>query len=99
MVVTALIDEKARLNEEKVQLRKNCRDEKAKLEGELERMRKRREDMERDEAAEVLRQIDGEFDQEHARLLEQRKHLADVNRAITILQRKIDNCPSKIEIT
>lgn len=32
MVVTALIDEKARLNEEKVQLRKNCREEKAKLE-------------------------------------------------------------------
>jgi len=40
-------------------------DEKAKLEGELERMRKRREDMEKDEAAEVLRQIDAEFDQEH----------------------------------
>ena len=55
MVVTALIEEKARLNEEKVQLRKNCREEKAKLEGELERMRKRREEMEREEAAEVLR--------------------------------------------
>lgn len=32
MVVTALIDEKARLNEEKVQLRRNCREEKVKLE-------------------------------------------------------------------
>jgi len=31
MVVTALIDEKARLNDEKVQLRKNCKEEKAKL--------------------------------------------------------------------
>lgn len=31
MVVTALIDEKARLNEEKVQLKKNCREEQAKL--------------------------------------------------------------------
>lgn len=55
MVVTALIDEKARLNEEKVQLRRNCREEKVKLEQELERMKKRREDMEREEAAEVLR--------------------------------------------
>lgn len=73
MVVTALIDEKARLNDEKVQLRKNCREEKAKLEGELEKMRKRREEMEKEEAAEILRQIDGEFDQEHNKLLEQRK--------------------------
>lgn len=99
MVVTALIDEKARLNEEKLVLRRNCRDEKAKLEGELERMRKRREEMERDEAAEVLRQIDQEFDQEHQKLLGQRKQIADVNRTITVLQRKVENCPSKIEIT
>ena len=55
MVVTALIDEKARLNDEKVQLRRNCREEKAKLEQELEKMKKRREEMEREEAAEVLR--------------------------------------------
>jgi chromosome segregation ATPase len=58
MVVTALIDEKARLNDEKVQLRRNCKEEKVKLEQELERMKRRREDMEREEAAEVLRQID-----------------------------------------
>lgn len=31
MVVTALIDEKARLNDEKVQLRRNCKEEKIKL--------------------------------------------------------------------
>ena len=112
MVVTALIEEKARLNEEKVQLRRNCRDEKAKLEYELEKMRKRREEMEKEEAAEVLRQIDAEFDGEHYKLLEQKKQIADINRVriiycitplsfqnITIIQRKIENCPSKIEIT
>jgi hypothetical protein len=55
MVVTALIDEKARLNEEKLQLKKNCRDEKAKLEVELEKMKKRREEMEKDEHSEILR--------------------------------------------
>ena len=43
-------------------------------------MRKRREDMEKDEAAEVLHQIDSEFDFEHQKLLEQRKHIADINR-------------------
>ncbi len=70
MVVTALIDEKARLNDEKVQLRKNCREEKSKLEQELERMRRRREEMEKEEAADILRQIDAEFDEEHQKLLE-----------------------------
>jgi chromosome segregation ATPase len=99
MIVTGLIDEKARLNDEKAQLRKTCRDEKAKLEQELERMRKRREEMEREEAAEILRQIDAEFDQEHNKLLEQRKQIADVNRNITVIQRRMENCPSKIEIT
>lgn len=62
MVVTALIDEKARLNEEKIQLKKNCREEQAKLDQELEKMKKRREEMEKDEHAEILRQIDAEFD-------------------------------------
>lgn len=62
-------------------------------------MRKRREDMEKEEAADVLRQIDAEFDEEHQKLLEQRKQIADVNRNITVIQRRIENCPSKIEIT
>jgi hypothetical protein len=31
MVVTALIDEKSRLNEDKVQLKKKCREEKSRL--------------------------------------------------------------------
>ena len=85
MVVTALIEEKARLNDEKVQLKKNCREEKAKLDGDLERMKKKREEMEMDEHAEVLRSIDAEFEEEHRKLLEQRKVIADVNRNITIL--------------
>ena len=69
MVVTALIDEKARLNDEKVQLRRNCKEEKIKLDQELERMKRRREDMEKEEAAEILRQIDAEYDQEHDKLV------------------------------
>ena len=48
-MVTALIDEKQRLNDVKVQLKKNCREEKAKLEQELEKMKKRREEIEKEE--------------------------------------------------
>lgn len=43
-------------------------------------MKKRREEMEKDEHAEILRQIDAEFEQEHAKLLNQRKQIADINR-------------------
>jgi hypothetical protein len=46
-----LIDEKVRLNDEKLQMKKNCREEKARLDQELEKMRKRREDMEKEEHA------------------------------------------------
>mmetsp|Transcript_5041 Transcript_5041/g.3693 ORF Transcript_5041/g.3693 Transcript_5041/m.3693 type:complete len:93 (+) Transcript_5041:1706-1984(+) len=62
-------------------------------------MKKRKEDMEREEHAQILRQIDEEFNLEHNKLLAQRKQVADINREITVLQRKIENCPSKIEIT
>ena len=47
----------------------------------------------------MLAQIDAEFDEEHAKLIEQRKKVAIENRNINIVQRKIENCPSKIEIT
>jgi hypothetical protein len=55
MVVTALIDEKARLNEEKITLKKGCRDEKTKLDQELEKMKKRKDEMEKEEHANVLK--------------------------------------------
>lgn len=62
MVVTALIEEKSRLADEKLSLKKSCRDEKQKLEADLEKMRKRREDIEKEEHAKILREIDAEFE-------------------------------------
>ncbi len=46
-----------------------------------------------------MRQIDQEFEEEHNKLLEKRKLVAEQNRSINVVQRKIENCPSKIEIT
>lgn len=51
------------------------------------------------EHAEFLAQIDAEFETENEKLLEQRKQIAEVNLSVTTMQRKIDNIPSKIEIT
>ena len=47
-------------------------------------MKRRREEMEKEEAAEILRQIDAEYDQEHDKLVQQRKQIADVNRVISL---------------
>ena len=43
VVVSALIEEKARLAEAKTQLKKNCKDEKARLEEQLAKMQQRKE--------------------------------------------------------
>ncbi len=99
MAVTALIDEKARLAEDKQQLKKKCKEEKKRLDIELERMQQRKIDLEQDEHARVLDEIDSEFNAENSKLIEKRKLVAVENRNINIVQRKIENCPSKIEIT
>ena len=49
VVVSALIEEKARLNEQRVALKKNCKEEKARLEQELEKAKARRAKIEEDE--------------------------------------------------
>ena len=61
MSVTALIEEKARLAEDKQQLKKKCKEEKKRLDVELERMKKRKVDLEQEEHAKVLDEIDTEF--------------------------------------
>ena len=55
VVVSALIEEKARLAEAKSQLKKSCREEKAKLDEQLQRMQQRRDAIEQEEHAAVLR--------------------------------------------
>lgn len=97
--VRSLIEEKARLAEEKQQLKKKCKEEKKRLDQELEKMKQRRADLEQAEHARVLAEIDAEFDAENQKLVDQKKLNAVENRKINIIQRKIENCPSKIEIT
>jgi len=58
MAVSAMIEEKARLAEEKTQLKKKCKEEKKRLDAELERIQKRKVDMDQEEHAKVLAEID-----------------------------------------
>lgn len=70
MIVSAMIEEKARLGEEKSQLKKKCKEEKKRLDEELEKMKVKKEQLEADEHAAVLDQIDQEFNEEHDKLME-----------------------------
>lgn len=44
-------------------------------------------------------EIEQEFDDKTEKLIGQKKLLADQNRQITIIQRKIETCPSNIELS
>lgn len=99
MAVTALIEEKARLGDERTQLKKKCKEEKKRLDEELEKMKQRKEELQQEEHAAALKAIDDEYNEEHDKLLEKRKLLAVENRNVNIVQRKIENQPSKIEVT
>lgn len=85
--------------EEKTQLKRNCKDEKKKLESELERARNKREAMEDQEHNSILAEIDQEYNAANDEVIEQKKAIAEVNRAVTVLQRKIEACPSNVEVT
>jgi chromosome segregation ATPase len=97
--VSAMIDQKVKLAEEKTQLKRNCKEEKKKLESELERAQQKREAMEDQEHTSILAEIDQEYNAANDEVINQKKAIAEVNRAVTVLQRKIEACPSNVEVT
>lgn len=44
-------------------------------------------------------QIEAEYDKENQKVIEQKKILADHNSQVSVIQRKIEQCPSNVEIT
>ena len=62
-------------------------------------MQERRAAIEEEEHYAILRQIEAEYEQENDKVISQKKLLADQNRQINIIQRKIEQCPSNVEIT
>lgn len=55
--------------------------------------------MEAAEQAAILQEIETEYNKENEKVISQKKLLAEQNREITIYQRKIEACPSNIEIS
>jgi chromosome segregation ATPase len=90
---------KDQLKQDIKEFKKNCREERDRLESELERIRKKNEDLEKEEHAQMLKAIEDKYNKEYEKLIERKKKIAEQNRHITALQRQIENCPSKIELS
>ena len=94
----AKIEERDRIRKEIKKFKTDCKEKRKNMEVELERVRRHNEDLVKKEHAEILKRIDDKYTREYTKLMERRKKIAQQNREITILQRKIENCPSKIEL-
>jgi len=77
VVVSALIEEKARLAEAKTTLKRQCREEKTRLDQELEKAKIRKQKIEEDDSNTALMEIDAEYEDKSAKLNEQKKLLAE----------------------
>jgi len=98
ILIRAMIEERNRLKKESKELKKECKEKKLNLDMELEKVKKHNEELVKKEHAEILKKIDDKYEAEYSKLFERRKKIAEQNRSITVLQRKIENCPSKIEL-
>ena len=98
ILIMAMIDERNRLKKESKTLKAECKDKKKNLDSELEKVKKHNQELAKKEHSEILKKIDDKYGVEYGKLFERRKKIAEQNRTITVLQRKIENCPSKIEL-
>jgi DNA repair ATPase RecN len=82
---------KDKLKQDIKDFKKKCKEEKIRLDEELERLKKKNEDLEKEEQATMLKAIEDKYNKEYEKLMERKKKIAEQNRQITALQRKIEN--------
>ena len=80
-------------------MKKQLKQEKEKLEGELNKVNTTLKQMSSKEGSELIQQIDEGYGEEYKKLLAKKAEIAEKNKLISKLQRKIEQCPSKTELT
>ncbi len=80
-------------------MKKQLKAEKEKLEGELGKINSTLKQMSSAEGNEIIQQIDEGYGEEYKKLLAKKAEIAEKNKMISKLQRKIEQCPSKTELT
>lgn len=86
------------LRKEKAELLKTLRLEKEKLEKELEKVNVGLKQLSPGEGNEAIQRIEENYDLEEKKLLAKKAEIAEKNKQINLLQRKIQQCPSRTEL-
>jgi len=68
------------------------------LEKEVAKVNKTLAQISSEEGNEIIQQIDETYGEEYKKLLEKKAEIAEKNKIISKLQRKIEQCPSKTEL-
>ena len=95
----ALVGRIEEYKSQKNKLKKDYKAEKDKLESELEKVKDRLDKLGSEESKEILDAIDENYEEEYRKLLAKKEELAQKNKIISMLQRRIEQCPSRTELT
>eukprot|EP00831_Metopus_contortus_P041582 TRINITY_DN3264_c0_g1_i12.p1 TRINITY_DN3264_c0_g1~~TRINITY_DN3264_c0_g1_i12.p1 ORF type:complete len:344 (-),score=97.70 TRINITY_DN3264_c0_g1_i12:73-1104(-) len=93
------VEKVEKLRKEKIQHKKQLKQEKTKLDSELNKINTTLKQMSSGEGSELIQEIDENYEEEYKKLLAKKAEIAAKNKEISKLQRKIEQCPSKTELT
>lgn len=93
------VEKVEKLRKDQIQVKEQVKSEKDKLDTELNKITTTLSQMSGKEGNEVIQQINENYEEEYKKLLEKKAEIAEKNKVISKLQRKIEQCPSKTELT
>lgn len=93
------VEKVEKLRKERETLEKELHLKKDNLLKELDKVEKKWSQINSKEGNEIIQQIDEGYEEEYKKLLAKKAELAEKNKMIAKLQRKIEQCPSKTELT
>lgn len=92
------LKQKEELKQTISKFKKECLEEKQIYESQLEILERKVQKMSDSDNMQVFEEIDKNYTNEYERLLNKKKELSEQNKIINLLTRKIQVCPSKLEL-
>ena len=96
--VSGKVNKVEQLKKDKAQITSEYRKEKDSIESEMKAIDEKYSSLAKGEGKKLLLTIDANYDEEYNKLQQKKKELAEQSKSISILQRKIEQCPSKTEL-
>mmetsp|Transcript_18503 Transcript_18503/g.18202 ORF Transcript_18503/g.18202 Transcript_18503/m.18202 type:complete len:508 (+) Transcript_18503:2-1525(+) len=85
------VHKKEQLKNDIKDFKKKCREERDRLETELQKIKEKNERIRQEQYAQALKAIEDKYNAQYEKLMERKMKIAEQNRHITALQRKIEN--------